>query len=130
MEVRKGVGTGSLFSLTSATDYMQTPNNDTHLRAGVLAVVRSHPLEPQPYTGMVPIVSGEVAEDLANYLVRLYGRRKGGGADGDTWQEPAPQRSGCSAVQRMGEEAHRKSHFTSSYSDSPTSRHRPRKRFS
>ncbi len=37
---------------------------------GVLAVVRSHPLEPQPYTGMVPIVSGEVAEDLANYLVR------------------------------------------------------------
>ncbi|GLC33131.1 hypothetical protein PLESTB_000367000 [Pleodorina starrii] len=36
---------------------------------GVLAVVRSHPLEPQPYTGMVPIVSGEVAEDLANYLV-------------------------------------------------------------
>lgn len=36
----------------------------------MLAVVRSHPLEPQPYTGMVPIVSGEVAEDLANYLVR------------------------------------------------------------
>ncbi len=36
---------------------------------GVLAIVRSHPLEPQPYTGIVPIVSGEVAEDLANYLV-------------------------------------------------------------
>eukprot|EP00199_Chlamydomonas_sp_CCMP681_P006711 CAMPEP_0119109012 /NCGR_PEP_ID=MMETSP1180-20130426/16775_1 /TAXON_ID=3052 ORGANISM="Chlamydomonas cf sp, Strain CCMP681" /NCGR_SAMPLE_ID=MMETSP1180 /ASSEMBLY_ACC=CAM_ASM_000741 /LENGTH=282 /DNA_ID=CAMNT_0007094705 /DNA_START=175 /DNA_END=1023 /DNA_ORIENTATION=+ len=36
---------------------------------GVLAIVRSHPLEPQPYTGMVPIISGEVAEDLANYLV-------------------------------------------------------------
>uniref|UniRef100_A0A7S0S3N7 Uncharacterized protein n=1 Tax=Chlamydomonas leiostraca TaxID=1034604 RepID=A0A7S0S3N7_9CHLO len=35
---------------------------------GVLAVVRSHPLEPRPYTGMVPIISGEVAEDLANYL--------------------------------------------------------------
>ncbi|GFR50554.1 hypothetical protein Agub_g12828 [Astrephomene gubernaculifera] len=36
---------------------------------GVLAVVRSHPLQPQPYTGLVPIVSGEVAEDLASYLV-------------------------------------------------------------
>lgn len=38
--------------------------------SGVLAVVRSHPLEPRPYTGMVPLISGEVAEDLANYLVR------------------------------------------------------------
>lgn len=39
--------------------------------AGVLAVVRSNsdPYAP-PYTGMVPIISGEVAEDLANYLVR------------------------------------------------------------
>jgi len=40
-----------------------------HVLAGILAVVRSHPQEPRPYTGMVPIVSGEVAEDLANYLV-------------------------------------------------------------
>lgn len=39
--------------------------------AGVVAVVRSHPLEPQPYTGMTPLISGEVAEDLANYLVRF-----------------------------------------------------------
>lgn len=31
-------------------------------------MVRSHPLEPQPYTSMTPIVSGEIAEDLANYL--------------------------------------------------------------
>ncbi|KAF5841293.1 Hsp33 protein-domain-containing protein [Dunaliella salina] len=36
---------------------------------GVLAIVRSHPLEPTPYTGIVPIVSGEIADDLANYLV-------------------------------------------------------------
>lgn len=36
---------------------------------GVVAVVRSHPLQPNPYTGLVPIVSGEIAEDLANYLV-------------------------------------------------------------
>lgn len=39
---------------------------------GVLAVVRSHPKAPRgfekPYTGMVPIHSGEVAEDLARYL--------------------------------------------------------------
>ncbi len=31
-------------------------------------MVRSHPLEPQPYTGMTAIVSGEIAEDLTNYL--------------------------------------------------------------
>ncbi|KAG1675967.1 hypothetical protein FOA52_014211 [Chlamydomonas sp. UWO 241] len=36
---------------------------------GILAVVRSHPKDPKPYTGMVPIVSGEIAEDLASYLV-------------------------------------------------------------
>lgn len=39
---------------------------------GVLAVVRSPPFTDQgwetPYTGMVPIVSGEIAEDLATYL--------------------------------------------------------------
>ena len=35
---------------------------------GVLAVVRSHPQNDQPYQGMVPIASGEVAEDLAQYL--------------------------------------------------------------
>jgi molecular chaperone Hsp33 len=40
---------------------------------GVLAVVRSLPFTEKgwqtPYTGMVPIVSGEIAEDLASYLV-------------------------------------------------------------
>ena len=34
--------------------------------AGILSVVRSHPLEPQPYTGMVPITSGEVAGAAAS----------------------------------------------------------------
>lgn len=36
--------------------------------SGVLSVVRSHPLQPQPYTGIVKIVSGEIAEDLATYM--------------------------------------------------------------
>ncbi len=36
---------------------------------GVLAVVRSHPSQDRPYSGMVPIYSGEVADDLARYLV-------------------------------------------------------------
>jgi molecular chaperone Hsp33 len=40
---------------------------------GVLAVVRSLPYTARgyetPYTGMVPIHSGEIAEDLARYLV-------------------------------------------------------------
>ncbi|KAA6421714.1 MAG: hypothetical protein FRX49_08325 [Trebouxia sp. A1-2] len=35
---------------------------------GVLAVVRSHPKNEQPYQGMIPIATGEVAEDLARYL--------------------------------------------------------------
>lgn len=39
---------------------------------GILAVVRSLPFTAEgwqtPYTGMVPLVSGEVAEDLASYL--------------------------------------------------------------
>ena len=40
---------------------------------GVLSVVRSLPMDTVganvvPYTGMVPIVSGEIAEDLATYL--------------------------------------------------------------
>lgn len=32
-------------------------------------MTRSHPGQPRPYTGVVNIVSGEVAEDLATYLV-------------------------------------------------------------
>jgi redox-regulated HSP33 family molecular chaperone len=38
--------------------------------AGSLAVVRTHPLATQPYTGNVEIVSGEVAEDLTHYLAQ------------------------------------------------------------
>lgn len=48
-----------------------TPGSHTPtapLPAGIVAVVRSHPLEPQPYTGMTSIVTGEIAEDLTNYL--------------------------------------------------------------
>jgi hypothetical protein len=37
--------------------------------AGQLCVTRSHPGQPRPYTGVVNIVSGEIAEDLATYLV-------------------------------------------------------------
>lgn len=37
--------------------------------AGVLAVVRNHPEWERPYTGIVEIASGEIAEDLAKYLV-------------------------------------------------------------
>lgn len=35
---------------------------------GILAVVRYHPSWREPYTGIVPIVSGEVADDLSHYL--------------------------------------------------------------
>jgi molecular chaperone Hsp33 len=38
------------------------------LGRGVLAVVRYHPSWREPYTGVVPLVSGEIAEDLAHYL--------------------------------------------------------------
>lgn len=35
---------------------------------GVLGVVRDHPSRREPYRGVVPLASGEIAEDLACYL--------------------------------------------------------------
>jgi len=35
---------------------------------GILAVVRNSPFQRQPYTGLVKLVSGEIAEDVATYL--------------------------------------------------------------
>jgi len=36
---------------------------------GFISVTRSHPLSAAPYTGTVPILSGEIGEDLAHYMV-------------------------------------------------------------
>ncbi len=36
---------------------------------GALSVERNHPRWKQPYSGIVPIVAGEIAEDLARYLL-------------------------------------------------------------
>lgn len=36
--------------------------------SGILAVVRHHPAWREPYSGLVPLASGEVAEDIAHYL--------------------------------------------------------------
>jgi molecular chaperone Hsp33 len=35
---------------------------------GILAVVRYHPAWREPYTGIVPLTSGEIAADIAHYL--------------------------------------------------------------
>jgi redox-regulated HSP33 family molecular chaperone len=39
-------------------------------RAGTLGVVRTQPLSPVPYTSTVCIESGEIAEDLTQYLAQ------------------------------------------------------------
>lgn len=36
---------------------------------GLLTVERNHPAWKQPYSGIVPLVSGEIASDLAHYLL-------------------------------------------------------------
>ena len=35
---------------------------------GTLAIVRTQPISPVPYTGTVEVTSGEIAEDLAVYM--------------------------------------------------------------
>jgi molecular chaperone Hsp33 len=42
---------------------------------GQLAVVRSHPAWRQPYTGIVELASGEIADELARYLALSEQRR-------------------------------------------------------
>jgi molecular chaperone Hsp33 len=60
--------------------YVQHPDADPPLRGeslgvsggigfGALTVERNHPSWKQPYSGVVPIVSGEIAQDLAQYLL-------------------------------------------------------------
>jgi molecular chaperone Hsp33 len=39
---------------------------------GVLTVVRSQPHQKQPHVGIVPIVSGEIGEDLAHYFFQSH----------------------------------------------------------
>jgi molecular chaperone Hsp33 len=42
---------------------------------GQLAVVRFHPSWRQPYTGIIELRSGEIAEEIARYLLRSEQRR-------------------------------------------------------
>lgn len=42
---------------------------------GTLAVERNHPSWKQPYSGIVPLVSGEIASDLAHYLLESEQKR-------------------------------------------------------
>lgn len=43
--------------------------------AGTLAVERNHPSWKQPYSGIVPLVSGEIARDFAHYLLESEQKR-------------------------------------------------------
>jgi molecular chaperone Hsp33 len=47
----------------------------TAVGRGQLAVVRSHPAWRQPYTGIVELASGEIADELARYLALSEQRR-------------------------------------------------------
>merc|ERR1711969_482592 len=60
--------------------YARNPGTDAPLRGeelglsealglGELSVERNHPSWKRPYTGIVPLVSGEIAQDLARYLL-------------------------------------------------------------
>jgi len=47
----------------------------TAVGRGQLAVVRSHPAWRQPYTGIVELTTGEIAEEIARYLMQSEQRR-------------------------------------------------------
>lgn len=60
--------------------YAHNPGTDAPLRGeelglsealglGQLSIERNHPSWKRPYTGIVPLVSGEIAQDLARYLL-------------------------------------------------------------
>jgi molecular chaperone Hsp33 len=80
-------GDGPLGSLLVTADaggavrgYVQHPSADVPLRGeelgvaagiglGALSVERNHPSWKRPYSGIVPLVTGEIAQDLAHYLL-------------------------------------------------------------
>jgi molecular chaperone Hsp33 len=80
-------GDGPLGTITVTADasgavrgYVQHPDADVPLRGeslgisdavglGALAVERNHPRWKSPYSGIVPLVEGEIAQDLARYLL-------------------------------------------------------------
>lgn len=80
-------GRGPLGTITVTADsegavrgYVQHPNIPLPLRGenfetseaiglGQLAIERNHPSWKRPYSGIVPIVTGEIAKDLATYLL-------------------------------------------------------------
>jgi molecular chaperone Hsp33 len=79
-------GDGPLGAITVISDaagrvrgFASHPEADPPIRAGkldvgravgrgILAVVRYHPSWKEPYSGIVPLASGEIAEDIAHYL--------------------------------------------------------------
>ncbi len=50
------------------TSYSSTLNLQEAIGGGMLTVVRHQPFQRQPYQGTVPLISGEIGEDLAFYL--------------------------------------------------------------
>jgi len=76
------IGSVTVIAADDATVRGFVSNPDTHppsrdgkldvgaaVGRGILAVVRSHASWREPYSGIVPLESGEVAEDLARYLL-------------------------------------------------------------
>jgi molecular chaperone Hsp33 len=95
-----------------ARGYAANPGLDLPLRAGrldvshaiglgELAVVRFRPGWREPYTGIVPIVSGEIAEDIALYLTES--EQSPSAVALGVWHEPdgAPAAAGGFLVQSL-----------------------------